>query len=110
MKPKTLAELDELHDELVIELAVLSQATDALKAAQRNPKWVKKKFEVLPKIRGKAPPPLSRPPKKQVGGHVAVRTLFCILLAVPNRLWRPHLRPKSAPNRLLLFRHFLTVV
>ena len=49
MELKTLAELDELHDELLKksatlqqELAVLQQRIDALKVAQRKPKRAKK--------------------------------------------------------------------
>jgi hypothetical protein len=42
MKPKTLADLEKLHDKLVVELAVLSQRIDALKAAHRKPKRAKK--------------------------------------------------------------------
>jgi hypothetical protein len=48
MKPKTLAQLDKLHDELLKksavlqhELTVLQQRTDALKAAKRKPKRAK---------------------------------------------------------------------
>jgi hypothetical protein len=41
MKPKTFAEFQKRHDKLVMELAVLSRATDALKAAQRKPKRAK---------------------------------------------------------------------
>jgi hypothetical protein len=49
MKPKTLAELETLHDELVKELSVLNQEfavlqhrIAALKAAQRKSKRAKK--------------------------------------------------------------------
>jgi prefoldin subunit 5 len=49
MELKTLAELDELHDELIKksaalqqELSVLQQRIDALKATQRKPKRAKK--------------------------------------------------------------------
>jgi hypothetical protein len=49
MKPKTLAQHDKLHDELLKksavlnhELAVLRQRIGALKAAQRKPKRAKK--------------------------------------------------------------------
>jgi ABC-type phosphate transport system auxiliary subunit len=49
MELKTLAELDELHDELVKksaalqqEFAVLQQRIDALRAAQRKPSRAKK--------------------------------------------------------------------
>jgi prefoldin subunit 5 len=49
MKPKTLAQLDKLHEELLKksailrhELAVLQQRIDALKAAQRKLKRAKK--------------------------------------------------------------------
>jgi hypothetical protein len=42
MKPKTLAELDKLHDELVKKFAVLQQRIDALKATQRKPKRAEK--------------------------------------------------------------------
>jgi hypothetical protein len=42
MKPKTLAELEKLHDKLFKEFAGLQQRIDALKAAQPKPKRVKK--------------------------------------------------------------------
>jgi hypothetical protein len=49
MELKTIAELDELHDELLKksaalqqELSVLRQRIDALKAAQRKPKRAEK--------------------------------------------------------------------
>jgi hypothetical protein len=42
MKPKTLAELEKLHDKLFNEFAVLQQRIDDLKDAQRKPKRAKK--------------------------------------------------------------------
>jgi hypothetical protein len=42
LKRKTFAELQKRHDKLAMELVVLSQATDALKAAQRKLKRAKK--------------------------------------------------------------------
>jgi hypothetical protein len=43
MKSKTLAELEKLHDKLVVELAVLSQKIDGqLTAAERKRKRAKK--------------------------------------------------------------------
>jgi len=42
MKPKTIAELDKLHDKLFKESAILQQRIDALKVAQRKPKREKK--------------------------------------------------------------------
>ncbi|MGA2137650.1 MAG: hypothetical protein ABSH14_02195 [Verrucomicrobiia bacterium] len=42
MKPKTLAELDKLHDKLFKEFAVLQQSVDALKVARRKSKQEKK--------------------------------------------------------------------
>jgi len=41
-KPKTLAELQELYDKLVVELAVLQERIDALKAAHRKSEREKK--------------------------------------------------------------------
>jgi hypothetical protein len=42
MKPKTLAELQKLYDELAKESSVLQKAIDALNVAQRKPKRAKK--------------------------------------------------------------------
>jgi acetylornithine/succinyldiaminopimelate/putrescine aminotransferase len=42
VKRKNLAELQNLHDEMVKELAVLKRAIDALKAVQGKPKRAKK--------------------------------------------------------------------
>ena len=42
MKPKSLVELQKVHDKLVVELAVLSRGIYAWKAEQRKPKRPKK--------------------------------------------------------------------
>jgi chromosome segregation ATPase len=77
MELKTIAELDQLHDELLKksaalqqELSVLQQRIDALKATQRKPKRAEKQFTVLLEIRKKSParipppdPRLIPPPK-----------------------------------------------
>jgi hypothetical protein len=42
VKLKSLAELQKLHDKLVVESVVLQQKIDALMAAQRKPKRAKK--------------------------------------------------------------------
>jgi hypothetical protein len=42
MELKTLAELQKLHDKLIVKLAVHSQRIDALKRAHRKAKRTKK--------------------------------------------------------------------